>query len=242
MDSGARQRQALQPGFRPIKTAFDVAQQGLDEIAASTGGAFVATTQVSSGLRESVKLAEGGYYIGFYAKDDEAMTQKRIERMKLRTTRNGITLKHRRAYEGARKADDAAAKKIRGIIPGRVRGAGVSGRARQHPPAPPRPRPARPRIQGDRGAGRDRVHVHLRLATPKGVARGQLSRPQAHLCARHVKSGQFDPPELRAWADLPDGDYFAEAIVTVPGSTAAHDPQAHRREGNRAAADGHVVS
>ena len=23
-------------------------------------------------------------------------------------------------------------------------------------------------------------------------------------------------PELRAWADLPDGDYFAEVIVTVP--------------------------
>jgi VWFA-related protein len=222
MDSGARQRQALQPGFRPIKTAFDVAQQGLDEIAASTGGAFVATTQMSSGLRESVKLSEGGYYVGFYAKDDEAMSQKRIERMKLRTTRNGITLKHRRAYEGAHTTDDAAAtKKIRGIIQVGISEEqefqGVRGNIL----------PLRlvldPRDLGykeTKAQAETEFTVHLRLVTPKGALLADSYHVLKHSYALDMwKSGQFDPPELRAWADLPDGDYFAEAIVTVPGST-----------------------
>jgi len=221
IDSAARQRQALQPGYRPIKTAFDVAQQGLDEIAASTGGAFVATTQLSSGLRESVKLAEGGYYVGFYAKDDEAMTQKRIERMKLRTTRKGITLKHRRAYEGARGSADAVTKKIRGIIQVGISEEqefqGVRGNIL----------PLRlvldPRDLGykeTKAQAETEFTVHLRLVTPKGALLADSYHVLKHSYALDTwKSGQFDPPELRAWADLPDGDYFAEAIVTVPGST-----------------------
>jgi hypothetical protein len=217
-DSAARQRQALQPGFRPLKTAFEGAQQGLDEIAASTGGAFVATTQVSNGLRESVELAEGGYYVGFYVKDDQPMTQKRIERMKLRTPRSGITMKHRRAYEGVPAADDAGARRIRGIIqvgfPEEQEFEGVRGNII----------PLRivldPRDLGYKeteAQAATEFTVHLRLRTPKGALLADSYHVLTHSYTLDAwKSGQFDPPEVRAWVDLPDGDYFAEAIVTVP--------------------------
>ncbi|MGZ5440258.1 MAG: VWA domain-containing protein [Thermoanaerobaculia bacterium] len=217
-DGAARQRQALQPGFRPVKTAFDVAQQSLDEIASSTGGALVATTQVSNGLRESLDLAEGGYYVGFYVKDDQPMTQKRIERMKLRTQRSGITLKHRRAYEGARAAEDSVTRKIRGIIqvgfPEEQEFQGVRGNII----------PLRivfdPRDLGYKETEAQAVtefSVHLRLRTPKGALLADSYHVLSHSYPRDMwASGKYDPPELRAWADLPDGDYFAEAIVTVP--------------------------
>jgi VWFA-related protein len=220
MDGAARQRQALQPGFRPVRTAFDVAQQGLDEIAASTGGAFVHTTQVSEGMRDSMELAEGGYYVGFYVNDEEPMTQKRIERMKLRTPRKGVTLKHRRAYEGARAAQDAAAKRIRGIIqvgfPEEQEFEGVKGNIL----------PLRlvldPRDLGYKeteGQAATEFTVHLRLVTPKGALLADSYHVLAHSYALDLwRSGKFEPPELRAWADLPDGDYFAEAIVTVPNT------------------------
>lgn len=218
-DSGARRRQAFQPGFRPLKTAFEVAQQGLDELAASTGGAFVATTQVTNGLRESVQLAEGGYYIGFYVKDDQPMTQKRIERMKLDSPRMGVTFKHRRAYEGVRAANDTAAPRIRGIIqvgfPEEQELEGVRGNII----------PLRlvldPRDLGyteKESTAAAEFSVHLRLVTPKGALLADSYHVLTHSYTLDTwRSKQFDPPELRAWADLPDGDYFAEAIVTVPG-------------------------
>lgn len=219
LDSSARQRQAFMPGFRPVKTAFDFAQQSLDEIASSTGGAFVATTQITTGLRESVQLAEGGYYIGFYTKDDEPMTQKRIERMKLRSQRSGITFKHRRAYEGDRAKNDAPAKRIRGIIqvgfPEEQEFEGVRGNII----------PLRlvldPRDLGYKESESNAAAeftVHLRLVTPKGALLADSYHVLTHTYALDTwKSRQLEPPELRAWADLPDGDYFAEAIVTVPG-------------------------
>lgn len=218
-DSAARQRQALQAGFRPIRTAFETAQQGLDEIAAATGGAFVNTTQVSKGMRESVELAEGGYYVGFYVKDKEPMTQKRIERMKLRTSRSGLTLKHRRAYEGARQDDDAAAKRIRGIIqvgfPEEQEFQGVRGNII----------PLRivldPRDLGykeSEAQAATEFTVHLRLVTPKGALLADSYHVLKHSYNLDTwRSGKAEPPALHAWADLPDGDYFAEAIVTVPG-------------------------
>lgn len=217
-DNAGRRRQALQPGFHPLKTAFDVAQQGLDEIAASTGGALVVTTEVSKGLRESLELAEGGYYVGFYVKDKQPMTQKRIERMKLRSPRTGLNLKHRRAYEGERTAEDTIARRIRGIIQ-----VGF---------------PEEQEFQGERGniiplrivldprdLGYEETEaqaaaeftIHLRLLTPKGALLADSYHVLAHSYPRELwASGNYEPPELRAWADLPDGDYFAEAIVTVP--------------------------
>lgn len=217
-DVAARKRQAFQPGFRPLETAFDMARQSLDEIAASTGGAFVATPQVTEGLRESVKLAEGGYYVGFYVKDNQPMTQKRIERMKLRTDRPGVHLKHRRAYEGARAADDDAAQRVRGIIqvgfPEQQEFQGVMGNII----------PLRlvldPRDLGYKeteAQAATEFTVHLRLRTPKGALLADSYHVLKHSYPADLwRSGKFDPPELRAWADLPDGDYFAEAIVTVP--------------------------
>lgn len=217
-DNAARNRVSYQPGFRPLKVAFDMAQQGLDEIAASTGGAYVATTRLAEGLRESVELAEGGYYVSFYVKDDQPMTQKRIERMKLRSSRNGLNLKHRRAYEGDRKTEETTARRIRGIIqvgfPEEQEFQGVRGNII----------PLRlvldPRDLGYKeteAQAATEFTVHLRLLTPKGALLADSYHVLSHSYNRDMwKSGKFDPPEVRAWADLPDGDYFAEAVVTVP--------------------------
>lgn len=216
-DNAARNRMALQPGFRPIKIAFEMAQQGLDEIAASTGGAYVATTRLAEGLKESVELAEGGYYVSFYVKDDEPMTQKRIERMKLRSSRNGLHLKHRRAYEGDRKADEPA-RRIRGIIQvGFPEEQEFQGKRGNIIPLRLVLDPRDLGYKETEAQAATEFTVHLRLRTPKGALLADSYHVLAHSYNRDTwNSGKFDPPEVRAWADLPDGDYFAEAVVTVP--------------------------
>lgn len=220
LDSSARQRMAMQPGFRPMRAAYDVAQQGLDEMAASTGGAYLATTKVAEGLRESVALAEGGYHVGFYVKDRQPMTQRRIEKLALRTTRSGITLKHRRAFEGAPAPANVSAQRIRGIIqvgfPEEQEYEGVRGNI-----FPLRlvldPRDLN--YKETEAQAQTEFTVHLRLVTPKGAILADSYHVLSHAYPADAwRRGDFDPPELRAWADLPDGDYFAEAIVTVPAT------------------------
>lgn len=217
-DFSARQRSGNDAGFRPMITAFQIAQQDLDELAASTGGAFVASTAVTEGLRESVKLAEGGYYISFYVDDDQPFTRKRIDRVKLRSTRPGVTLKHRRAFEGVRKTEHDPAKRVRGIIqvgfPEEQEFQGVRGNII----------PLRlvldPRDLGyaqTEAQALTEFTVHLRLRTPKGALLADSYHVLKHAYPRDAwEKGQVDPPEIRAWADLPNGDYFAEAVVTVP--------------------------
>jgi VWFA-related protein len=217
-DFSARQHRQMQPGFRPKTTAFHAAQQDMDEIAAGTGGAFVASTRVDEGLRESLSLMDGGYYVSFYVRDDEPMTRRRLEKMSIRSTREGVHLKHRRAFEGWRKRDTVAVEGVRGIIQ-------VGVPVQQELEGTPGDFiPLRlvldPRDLGYQEKGDVAVTtftVHLRLRTPKGILLTDSYHVLTHNYPLELwKSGEIEPPDLIAWADLPDGDYFAEAVVTVP--------------------------
>ncbi|MDX1583363.1 MAG: VWA domain-containing protein [Thermoanaerobaculia bacterium] len=216
-DFSVRQDRILRPGFTPKRTAFQVAQQDMDHIAVSTGGAFVASTQIEEGLRESLSLMEGGYYVSFYLRGDGELSQERLERIDIQSSRSGVTLKHRRAFEGWRKPEEVE-DRIRGIIQ-----VGI---------------PKEQEVEGERGKfvplrivldPRDLDYddswegavanftMHISLRNPQGQLLTDTYQVLRHSYPRQVwHSGELEPPQITAWADLPNGDYFAEVVVTVP--------------------------
>lgn len=219
-DFSVRQQRLLQPGFRPLTTAFQTAQQDLDELASATGGAFVASSRVAQGLRQSLKLMEGGYYVSFYIDDDEALTQKRIDRIRVGSTRSGVILKHRRAFEGVRRPEEVEGQKIRGIIQvGVAEEHEFQGTPGMFIPLRLVLEPVDLGYQETASQFAAEFTVHFRLRTRDGVLLADSYHVLTHTYPKEVwQSGTVDPPSLWAWADLPDGDYFAEAVVTVPAA------------------------
>lgn len=217
-DLSVRQRRELQPGYRPQMTAYQIAQQGFDELATSTGGSFIASTDVHRGMQQSLDRMEGGYYVSFYVDHAEELDEDRLTGIELRSTRSGVSLKHRRAFEGVRRNERTEPHRIRGIIQvGMAEPEEFEGTRGYFVPLrlvlDPRDLGYEP--QQDLVQAEFTVHVSLR--TPKGMLLADSYNVLTHSYPRSVwNGGEIEPPELQIWADLPDGDYFAEAVITVP--------------------------
>ncbi|MGZ8709098.1 MAG: VWA domain-containing protein [Thermoanaerobaculia bacterium] len=216
-DVSARFGEQLQPGFRPMSAAFHAAQQDLNEIAAATGGSFVASTRVDEGLRQAMALMQGAYDLTIYLPDNEPLTPRRLRRISIDAARRGVKISHRRGFEGAR-ADEEPSTPLGGTV---QTGAFVQQELDGTSVAviPLRfildPADLGYEEKGDVAAAQ--FTVHLRLRTAEGELLTDLYRVLSHTYPLELwRKQDIEPPALLAFADVPPGDYIAEAVVTVP--------------------------
>ncbi len=90
----AREGKMYFDGARPIRVAFLSAQLDVGEIAAHTGGVFVADTDLRAGVAEAMKLEQAGYTLGFYI--DHFLPADELAKISVKTSRKGVRLSHRR--------------------------------------------------------------------------------------------------------------------------------------------------
>jgi VWFA-related protein len=210
-DVGAGMDHLLQPGARPTLAAYTAAQADLEEIAASTGGVFVASTDVSAGLRKVLAAQSGSYELGFYV--DEPPPPDRLSKVVVDTTRRGVRITHRRGYF----FEPPSAKPV-------MRGRIVLG--------PPEPRSETghpglrhtfvvevdPKAIGYKSSGAEytanfTVHVVVR-----SFADGQDIADSYHFLNHSYPkdvwdSGTAKPVLIRAWVEIPPGAYTLVAEI-----------------------------
>ncbi len=92
--TSARQGTPLSPGAMPVRVAYAAPQQDLQEIATTTGGVFIATTEVFEGAKEAVDKERGGYYVGYYT--DGFLPKDRRSKFSISSTRKGVRILHSR--------------------------------------------------------------------------------------------------------------------------------------------------
>ncbi len=216
-DVSARFGEQFQPGFRPMSAAFQAAQQDLNEIAATTGGSFVASTRVDEGLRQAMALMEGAYDLTIYLPDNEPLTPRRLRRISIESERRGVRISHRRGFEGGR-PDQEPSEQLRGRVDtGAYVQQELDGATIDVVPLRFVLDPADLGYEEKGDVASAHFTVHLRLRTAEGELLTDLYRVLTHTYPLERWRGQdVEPPALLAFADVPPGDYIAEAVVTVP--------------------------
>lgn len=95
-DFGAKSGRVMYPGVMPARVAFATPQADLQELAATSGGIFLAMTDVSAGLQKIERARLGAYELGYRL--DAPLPDKRLGDIKVSSTRKGVRLKHRRGF------------------------------------------------------------------------------------------------------------------------------------------------
>ncbi|MDH3285708.1 MAG: hypothetical protein OEQ13_13335, partial [Acidobacteriota bacterium] len=95
-DFGAKSGRMLYPGTFPAKVAYTTPQSDLQEIAAASGGIFLASTDVTAGLRKIERARLGTYELGY--RPEARLSAEQLGKVKISTTRRGVRLKHRRGF------------------------------------------------------------------------------------------------------------------------------------------------
>ena len=95
----ARQGAAYAPGARPIEAAYTAAQTDSQQIAASTGGTFIASQDLYDGVSRAVALEKAGYYLGFYT--EGYLARDRLTKISIESTRPGVRIAHSRGTYAA---------------------------------------------------------------------------------------------------------------------------------------------
>jgi VWFA-related protein len=215
-DVSARQGQQFQPGFRPMSTAHQAGQGDLSEIAAATGGSFIASTRVDEGLRQSMALMESAYELSIRLPDNEPLTPRRLRRISIQTSRPGVRMTHQRGFEGARKEEPAVS--LRGTIEaGHLVRQEIDGTAVNVIPLRFVFDTADLGYEEKENQAAAQFTVHLRLRTADGVLLTDAYRVLMHSYPLDLwRKRDIEPPAMLAFADVPPGDYVAEAVVTIP--------------------------
>lgn len=216
-DVSARFGEQFQPGFRPMSAAYHAAQEDLNEIAATTGGSFVASIRVDEGLRQALALMEGAYDLTIYLPDNEPLTPRRLRRISIEAARRGVKISHRRGFEGGR-ADEESSTPLRGKVEtGAFIQRELDGSSVDLIPLRFVLDPADLGYEEREDVAAAQFTVHLRLRTAEGELLTDLYRVLSHTYPLELwRKKDIEPPALLAFADVPPGDYIAEAVVTVP--------------------------
>ena len=234
---GARRGAAYRaPGAQPVETAFRAAQGDLEELAAFTGGTFVAGVDVGAGLEQVVELERGGYELGYYL--DRHLEPGELERVMVDSKRRGVTLVHRRGVvapsELARR-DTAVASTL--TVGGPRRLPGEAERVRLPLRLEIDPRTAGYEVRGD--AALADLTLHLWVETRDGRRAADLFHFVNHAYPRALwESGEIEPAILGGWVELPPGDFRIVARVRNPRADRVGEAEHRLRVATRRAESG----
>jgi VWFA-related protein len=208
-DIDASRSRPLQPGTRPVEVAYTAAQEDLKEIAGSSGGVFVSSPDLISGLSAVRSAQNGSYELGFYV--DDSIPSTSLIKFDVDATRKGVRITHRRGFFASSLAKSLA-----------VKGTIVLG-------------PPSPRESGSAGA----KHSFRLLVDPRTIGYSKSETEYAADLTLHFlvqtydgkdvvdsfhflhhaypediwKAGSMRPISIRGWTELPPGAFLLTAWI-----------------------------
>jgi hypothetical protein len=216
-DTSASQMEAFRPGARPMQVAYSAAQMDLEEIAANTGGVFVADTNVFEGLGSAMDLETGAYLLGYYV--DQYLSLKRMRKVSISSTRKGVRIAHRRGmYDQPVVSDVVGAVRV-GSITTAKSGGREENAATQNAFVPFQivadPRGLDYEEVGQGVHASFTLHVQIQDSDGRVVADG--FRFLNHAYPLDVwQAGEAEPILINGWAELPPGRYVMTSAIHNP--------------------------
>jgi VWFA-related protein len=213
-DRGARRGVPLAAGFAPAQAAFRAAQNDLEEMAAWTGGVFRHSTDIGEGLQEVLALEEAGYLLGYTT--DERLSPQRLRKVKIRTTRRGVRLIHRRGSYAGR---DPAPSLPGGLLLAKPLALEDGSQAEQFVPFTVQMDPAGlgyQRVGGEMKASFS-LQIELLDAAERFVAGTFHQATHAYPWVLWERQ-EIEPVLISGYAELPAGSYRLVARAYAPAS------------------------
>jgi VWFA-related protein len=205
-DYGARRGAMLEPGARPLQAAHTAAQADSQEIAAATGGLFVAAPDLPWGLGQVVNAEKGAYELGFYV--DEVLSPERLAKLDIETSRKGTRIAHRRG--------EYAAPPQRGLRGRIALGAPKAGAKPERVLYDFRievdPKTIGYRVTGDEAQANFTLHVTV--LDPRGTRLAESHHFINHSYPRELwEAEQAAPMTVTGWLEVPPGAYEIRAYL-----------------------------
>lgn len=209
----ARQGGAYQPGAQPMEVAFAAPQQDLEEIAARTGGLFVASTDLFDGLSRAIDLIRGGYLLGYYL--DHVPSPDQLRSVRISTSRKGVRILHKRASIALTRDPATVGGELVIGEPLRLEPDGGTGEFI------PFRIVADPKVVGYEIAGDEAVAtftLHVTVEGDQGRLADSYHLIQHSYPAEVWGAGFAEPMELHGWAELPPGNFRLVAYLRNPAT------------------------
>jgi VWFA-related protein len=241
-DVGAKRGQMLSPGSFPLQAEYEAATADMEQIAFTSGGVHVQTTDITAALRTAFDAQKGAYELGFQT--SEYLDPDKLAKVSVTCTRRGVKIQHRRGVY-------AAPPQAEQRLPGRI--AFTKGRPLQGERAPGIHQPFRlevePRAIGyetNEVEARADFTVHFKIEAEDGVSLADTYHFISHAYERERWEAPDRPPmTLAGWVELPPGTYtlratlrnvrtgqegFVSQAVKVP-ETVGRPPESNPRDG-----------
>jgi VWFA-related protein len=205
-DFGAKSGRILFPGTAPAKAAFTAPQADLQELAATSGGIFLAMTDVTSGLRRIERGRSGSYELGYRL--DAPLSDRQLGHVKVSTTRRGVRLNHRRGFKAPSRTQPADGRIVIEPVTERP-AAGAVGKPHRFTLE------FAPRQIGYREGETD-ASATFTLFVEVADGQGRERVGSCHLIQHSYpielwKADDVAPVTIRGWVELPSGEFILRA-------------------------------
>jgi VWFA-related protein len=208
-DIDASRGHPLQPGTRPVEVAYTAAQEDLKEIAGSTGGIFVSSPDLTTGLASVRSAQSGSYELGFYVGD--AIPSASLVKFDVDATRKGVRIAHRRGFFASSPAEDLAVKGTIVLGPPMPREAGHAGAKHSFRLL------VDPRTIGYASTGAEysaNLTLHFLVSTFDGKEVVDSFHFLHHAYPADIwKGGTMKPIVVGGWTELPPGAFLLTAWI-----------------------------
>jgi len=199
-------------GARPMEVAYTAPQHDLQEMAAHTGGVFLASQDLFEALTQVRDLERGGYLLGYYL--DEPLSSKQLAKVSVKSARKGVRILHRRGYY----APDRLARSAGGSL---VLGVPLSleedGRAGQFVPFTIVVDPKRLGYEISEETAAANLTLSVRVSSADGRPLAETFHYFGHAFPGQAwQTGQVEPIEIRGWTECPPGSYRMNVLLRNP--------------------------